>query len=359
MVRRDPKTPFLLPLTPDLLASRLQAWYSRNRRPLPWRIDPTPYRVWLSEIMLQQTTVAAALGYYAEFIEQFPTVESLAEASEDEVLALWAGLGYYSRARNLLQTARLLAAHNGGRFPSEPADLARLPGIGRYTAGAIASVAFGKKAAILDGNIRRVFSRLLAIDSTWDSHSTGRLWLTLERLVKDLPQSVCVSEFNQSLMELGALVCTPRSPKCDSCPLRGDCAAFTMGVQESIPRPAVRPAACDHHMVVVLVADGENFLMSRHLSGFLPKSLWGFPAVIGQPGEDLDERFAKQHGIRLGFGRVLGTVRHQITHRRLHLHVVTARLKKPAPEGFRWMNPGDRSVGRSSYVAKVLKLLEV
>ena len=193
MVRRDLKNPFLLPFTPEILASRLQVWYTRNRRPLPWRTDPTPYRVWLSEIMLQQTTVAAVLDYYKRFLERFPTVESLAEASEDEVLALWAGLGYYSRARNLLRTARLIATQYGGRFPSEPADLLRLPGIGRYTAGAIASVAFGKRAAILDGNVRRVFSRLLAIESAWDAHGTERLWLTLGQLVNGLPESASIS----------------------------------------------------------------------------------------------------------------------------------------------------------------------
>ena len=152
------------------------------------------------------------------------------------------------------------------------------------------------------------------------------------------------------------MVCTPRFPKCDSCPLADDCAAFRAGIQEQIPRPVVRPAICDHHLVVALVANGETFLMSRHQSGLLPKSLWGFPEVTGEPGDDLDKRFADRHGIELEFERVIGSVRHQITNRRLHMHVVTAGLKKPAPEGFRWMNPSDRSVGRSSYVAKVLRL---
>jgi len=357
MVRRDLEEPFLLPVTPEALASRLQPWYRGNRRPLPWRTDPTPYRVWLSEIMLQQTTVVAVLDYYRRFLERFPTVESLAEANEDEVLALWAGLGYYSRARNLLRTARLIVTERGGRFPSEAADLVRLPGIGRYTAGAIASVAFGKRAAILDGNVRRVFSRLLGIEGPWDARSTERLWLTLRALVNGLPESTSMVDFNQSLMELGALVCTPHSPKCDSCPLASDCRAFGAGLQESIPKPAVRPAIWDHDLVIALVGDGETFLMSRHQSGLLPKSLWSFPEVVGTPGDDLHERFGTRHGIDLRFGSVIGTVRHQITNRRLHLHVVTARLQNPAPESFRWVNPGDRSFGRSSYVGKVLRLL--
>jgi len=349
--------PFRLPLTPEALASRLLPWYGRNRRPLPWRIDPTPYRVWLSEIMLQQTTVAAARDYYGRFLDRFSTIQSLAAAPEDEVLALWAGLGYYSRARNLLRTAQLIATEHGGEFPSDPQQLQRLPGIGRYTAGAVASVAFGKRAAVLDGNIRRVFSRLLAFDRQWDSQSTERLWLTLEKLIHSLPQSTPISDFNQSLMELGALVCTPRSPTCRSCPLAADCAAFRAGMQEQLPRPAVRPAVCDHQLVLVLVAHDESFLMCRNESGLLPKSLWGFPDVPGKPDEDLFDRFVTRHGLELVLGRVVGTVRHQITNNRLHLHVMTARLERPAPEAFRWIDPGDGSFARSSYVKKVLRLL--
>ncbi len=349
--------PLPLPFTAEALAACLLPWYTRNRRPLPWREDPTPYRVWLSEIMLQQTTVAAVLDYYRRFLERFSTIQSLAAAPEDEVLALWAGLGYYSRARNLLRTARLIATEHGGEFPSDPQQLVRLPGIGRYTAGAMASVAFGKKAAVLDGNIRRVFSRILAFDGHWDSQSTDRLWLTLEDLVDSLPASASISDFNQSLMELGALVCTPRSPRCESCPLIAHCGAFRAGLQHQLPRPAVRPAVCDYHLVVAVIADVEGFLMSRHESGLLPKSLWSFPEVSGKLGEDLGGRFAKQHGLKLTFGRGIGAVRHQITHRRLHLHVMTARLQGPAPESFRWIHPGDKSFGRSSYVGKVLRLL--
>lgn len=308
--------------------------------------------------MLQQTTVATVLDHYRGFLDHFPTVQSLAAASEDEVLALWAGLGYYSRARNLLRTARRVAADYAGKFPSDPGELRSLPGIGRYTAGAVASVAFGKRAAILDGNIRRVFSRLLAFEDRWDSNSTERLWTTLDRLVDSLPQSTSIGDFNQSLMELGALVCTPRSPRCQTCPLVLQCGAYGAGLQEKIPKPAARPTVSNHHLVVALVADGRTFLMSRHESGLLPKSLWSFPDVAGKPDENLGARFADRHGIDLEFRGVIGRVRHQITNRRLHVHVVAAALKNTAPETFRWIDAGDRSFARSSYVAKVLALWE-
>ena len=198
------------------LRSTLLRWYRKNRRDLPWRRTADPYAVWVSEIMLQQTRVETVLPYYARFLERFPDASRLADATEDDVLASWSGLGYYRRARALHQGARVVMERHDGKLPRDPADLRRLPGVGRYTAGAIASVAFGLPEPILDGNVRRVLARIFAVDGVrlGPAAEERELW----GLAASLVQGSAPGDLNQALMELGALICTPRAPACPACP---------------------------------------------------------------------------------------------------------------------------------------------
>ncbi|GAG10844.1 unnamed protein product, partial [marine sediment metagenome] len=215
------------------LRRRLLAWYVKHERDLPWRRSSDPYRVWLSEVMLQQTQVATVRDYFRRFVREFPTVHKLAAADEQEVLRLWEGLGYYRRARQLHAAAQQVVAEHGGRFPQEVRELQRLPGVGRYTAGAIASIAFDRRAPILEANTIRLLSRLTGYrDDPLKAAGQRLLWATAEEI---LPTKH-VARFNQALMELGSLVCTPNEPKCDACPLASLCAANAAGLQKQIPR---------------------------------------------------------------------------------------------------------------------------
>jgi A/G-specific adenine glycosylase len=226
---------YFLMLSPSSLSrfrKNLLAWFSQFQRDLPWRRDKDPYRVWLSEIMLQQTRVAAAIPYYERFLERFPTVQSLAEAPSQEVLRLWAGLGYYSRARNLQKAAQEIVAKHHGIFPQSEEQALALPGIGAYTAAAILSIAYEKKLAVLDGNVARVLARLGAV--TGDLRSNGR-WPQLQRTASTLLDPRSPGDWNQSLMELGATLCTPRSPQCLLCPVAEFCEARKLGLAGSIP----------------------------------------------------------------------------------------------------------------------------
>jgi len=221
-----------------VIARPLLAWYDRDKRPLPWRDQPDPYRIWLSEVMLQQTRIEAVRGYYDRFLERFPTVEALAAAPLDAVLHAWAGLGYYSRARNLHRAAQMVAFERGGRFPDTADELAELPGVGRYTAGAIASIAFGRRAPVVDGNVARVLSRLAGLAGDVRSPVVSRrLWaLAAEWIDAERP-----GDFNQALMELGETICVPRSPDCARCPVRARCAAHRQGRVAELPTPRRPP----------------------------------------------------------------------------------------------------------------------
>ena len=220
------------------LRSGLTRWYARNARDLPWRRTGDAYSIWISEIMLQQTTVATVIPYFERFLKSFPTIGKLARAAEDEVLRHWEGLGYYSRARNIHKTARQLAAEQGGRFPESVEELVQLPGIGRYTAGAIASFAFDVRAPIVEANTLRLYCRLLGYDG--DPRSTAGQRLLWEFAERILPRSHA-GRFNQALMELGGTLCTPSEPDCETCPVRSCCTAFAQGRQAEIPVRARRP----------------------------------------------------------------------------------------------------------------------
>lgn len=262
--------------------SALLRWYDDNRRDLPWRAAPgerpDPYAVWVSEAMLQQTRVETVRPYFAKWLESFPNLETLAAAPEDSVLKAWEGLGYYSRARNLHRAVREVVARYGGAVPADIDSFRALPGVGRYTAGAVASIAFGQEAPVVDGNVRRVFARMLDKAEPGDA----RLWRLAERMVVgERP-----GDLNQALMELGAIVCVPRSPRCDQCPVRTDCAALSAGTVDE--RPARRPPKripVERHGVAVVVRDGRVLLTKRPDGGRLA-GLWEFPGALRQDGEE-------------------------------------------------------------------------
>jgi len=255
----------------------LLAHYDATARALPWRGVDDPYAVWVSEVMLQQTRVEAVVPYYERWLETFPTVEALAEARLDEVLKAWEGLGYYRRARNLHAAARLVRERHGGRLPDDPADLRALPGVGIYTAGAVASIAFGVAAPAVDGNVRRVLSRLHDLEDPSPAELRDR---AAELVPADRP-----GDFNQALMELGATICTPRAPDCEACPLAGHCEARARGVQEQRPRLGHRASIPERRFATAVVADpdGRLLLVRRPPDGLLG-GLWEFPSAELEEG---------------------------------------------------------------------------
>ncbi len=271
------------------LAAKLEAWFARAKRPMPWRKNPTPYACWVSEIMLQQTTYASALPYYKRFLKAFPTVSALARASEEDVLKLWEGLGYYARARHLHKAAQRFAATRPVRWPATSADWALVPGVGPYTAAALASVLSGERVPVVDGNVARVFSRVWTLsDDFRDSAARGRLQA---RLQGEIEKAESPGDFNQAMMELGALVCSPRNPSCGSCPLKGDCRAHEKGVCENYPVRGERVTRPVRKKKVVLVRDAKGrVLLVRQTGGGLLKGLWDLPTV--EEGESLTHDFS-------------------------------------------------------------------
>jgi A/G-specific adenine glycosylase len=314
----------------------LLRWYDRHRRDLPWRArpgeTPDPYRVWLSEIMLQQTTVAAVRPYFARFLERFPTVEALAAAPAEAVMQAWAGLGYYARARNLHACAKAVAAQ-GGRFPDTEEGLRKLPGVGAYTAPAIAAIAFNRAAAAVDGNVERVIARAFQVEEP-PAKAKARFRALTESLVPaDRP-----GDFAQALMDLGATICTPKRPACALCPWMRPCRARGAGLQEAYPRKAPKTEGVLRRgaAFVALRADDAVLLRTRPPQGLLggmaepPTSAWEPDCDLAQAMLDapLDARWT----------RLPGVVRHGFTHFPLELTVFFARppTKTPAPEGMRW-----------------------
>lgn len=298
------------------------AWYDRSRRRLPWRERPTPYRVWVSEIMLQQTQVATVLPYYARFLRRFPSVSSLARAPEPEVLKLWAGLGYYSRARNLREAARRIVSLHGGRFPDDPRAISALPGIGRYTTGAVLSIAFGVPAPLVDGNVARVFARRFALRG--DPKSTAfleRVW----ELAGGAVHRGRPGDWNQALMELGALVCVPETPRCADCPVAGWCEARRRGLAERLPERAERRAPVELAWRALWIERKGRVLLWRRgeAERFLPGH-WALP----EP---------RHLGGRAKALAPLGTVRHSITHHRISVALSSGELTGDAPPAARWV----------------------
>jgi len=318
---------------PDDLSLALRAWFHLHQRRLPWRDDPSPYRVWVSEIMLQQTQVATVLPYFERFVAALPDVATLAAAPLEDVLTLWSGLGYYRRARLLHAAAREIVALHDGRLPATLDGLLTLPGVGRYTAGAIASIAYGVQAPVLDGNVMRVLARLDALEVPVDTSPAQRaLWARATELVPaDDP-----SAHNQALMELGALVCTPRAPDCPACPWSHACLAHARGIAARLPlktpKAAPREVAVAAGLLGRTLAD-DAVLLARRPEDGLFGGLWELPATdldaprpARSPRASLARAFRDRPRLTLPVGPHLAAVTHQLTHRTLTIDVFRVTL---------------------------------
>jgi A/G-specific adenine glycosylase len=326
---------------------RLLKWYDEHQRRLPWRARPgqapDPYRVLVSEAMLQQTQVATVLPYFDRFIDALPTVRDLADADEQAVLRLWQGLGYYRRARNLHAAAKAIVLTHGGQVPDRVDQLLKLPGVGRYTAGAVASIAFDKPAPILDGNVARVLARLFLIEQPVDAPDVRK---TLWRLAEELVPSARPGDFNQAVMELGALVCTKAGPTCSACPLATVCDALRADRVSSVPVPARRkaPVAVQHH--ILAIERNGRFLFEQRPADGLWSNMWQMPTA-----ENLSLR-ADAHGLTgwatrrlnlvLNVPKRLGSFTHQTTHRTIRFRVwlSTATSGRLRPRAGRWRGLG-------------------
>jgi A/G-specific adenine glycosylase len=300
----------------------LRKWYGAEKRDLPWRRTCDPYRIWVSEIMLQQTQVATAAAYYGRFIRRFPTVKSLSRATLDEVLKAWEGLGYYGRARNLHRAACIVAEKFRGKVPDTLEAFSLLPGVGRYTAGAVLSIAYGKRVPILDGNVIRLFSRVFRITDNVDSAKTrDLLWATASVLLP--PDGL--RDFNEALMELGATVCSPRNPQCGRCPLSRLCEAKRHSVQEELPVRTPRKPIPHFHVTAGVIRKGSLLLITKRPPKGLLGGLWEFPGGKVEKGETLEACLAREIREELGLAvrviRPLTSVRHAYTHFKITLHV--------------------------------------
>lgn len=273
-------------MTPDLFAEKLLRWYARHRRDLPWRQTTDPYRIWLSEIILQQTRVAQGMPYYAKFVEAFPTVEDLANAEERDVLRLWQGLGYYSRARNLHQTAKIVVADYGGRFPDTYAGLLKLRGIGSYTAAAIASFAFGERVAVLDGNVFRVLARVFGIDTDITTTAAKKQFTDLaNRLISPGEPA----QYNHAIMDFGATQCVPVSPQCLFCPLAFECEANATGRQAVLPVKKKKAPVRERFFHYLVVGQGNRLLMRERTGRDVWQGLFDFYLVEADEFQEPDE----------------------------------------------------------------------
>jgi A/G-specific adenine glycosylase len=319
---------------PQILGGRLLAWYQVHRRDLPWRRTTDPYAIWVAEIMLQQTRVETVLGYYGRFLSRFPTMESLAATPLDDVLKLWEGLGYYARARNLHAAAREVVFQLEGRLPSSLDELRLLPGVGRYTAAAIASIAFGHDAIALDGNLYRVLCRLFAVDDDPSRPNTQRF---LEHLATAMLPPGQAGEFNQALMDLGATICVPANPRCLLCPLAELCRARQEGIQNALPLRATRTHGLHRDVTAGVIWDDRRRLLitQRPLDGLLG-GLWEFPGGKVRPGEDLIDCLRREIGEELGIeikiGELLCTIEHTFTHFHMTLYAFDCQYLQGMPQ---------------------------
>lgn len=347
------------------MADCLVAWYKENSRDLPWRRDPTPYKIWISEIMLQQTQVSTVIPYYRRWMQRFKDVQSVAEASAEELLKHWEGLGYYARVQNLQKAARILCDRFNGRFPQDHASLLRLPGIGRYTAGAIMSLAFNEDFPAVDGNVKRVFARLFNISTPINGASaSGFLW---DKAWQVLPQGRA-RDFNQALMELGAIICTPKLPQCAVCPVANYCESLALRVVAERPAPGPRKTTQPIQVALgVLVRDNKIFIQKRQDKGLMP-GLWEFPGGKLIPGETPEEALYREFSEELELDVCcldrITTIRHAYTSFRVALHAFFCELRdqkqKPvlhAASEARWVTRDQLS--RFAFPAANRKLIEL
>lgn len=331
------------------IRERLLKWFQDHQRDLPWRIHYRPYEVWISEVMLQQTQVRTMLPYYERWMARFPDVGSVAEAPGDTILKHWEGLGYYNRARNIQRTARIIIRQFQGEIPGDYGTLRNLPGLGPYTASAIMSLAFNEDRPVVDGNVKRVFARLFDISAVLSAPESLRFVEETARAI--LPKGKA-RDFNQALMELGALVCTPRSPRCPACPVREECVSQVLGLVGQRPVPAPAKAAIPIEVAVgVLVSNGRIFIQKRPPGGLMPL-LWEFPGgkvKVGEtPEEALVRELREELEVQIQILGKIGVIRHSYTSFRVTLHAFTCRLRdearlpvlRSATEG-KWVNRGE------------------
>ncbi len=330
-------------IRPQQFQKLLLSWFDRHgRKHLPWQKNKTPYRVWISEIMLQQTQVATVIPYYEQFMQHYPDLSSLAMANEDDVLHLWAGLGYYSRARNLLRAARMIIRDFAGKLPNNAEQLRQLPGIGESTAGAILSIAFNQPAAILDGNVKRVLARLHAVTQPVnDKKIETRLW----ELAKSYTPSRRTADYTQAIMDLGATLCTRSKPQCAACPLASHCAAHQLGIADQLPKKkSARKLPIRTSTFIILEYNGKLLLNKRPSSGIWG-GLWSFPEIPGAPDLSLLRAFCRKHyQINVTTCRELESFRHTFSHYHLDIQPVVIPIRrKPAKimegAGQIWYNP--------------------
>lgn len=349
------------------IPEKLTAWFTLHQRILPFRENKDPYRIWVSEIMLQQTQVDTVLPYYNRFMEAFPTVFHLAEAEVDQVFKLWEGLGYYTRAKNLLKCAKTLAENYEGVFPSSHKTALTLPGIGPYTAGAILSIAYDQKVPAVDGNVMRVISRLYALHEDIAVSKTRKL---IEEIVQKLiPENA--GDFNQGLMELGALVCTPQNPKCSQCPLADECSAQAFGLQNQLPVKTKKTASQTIETAAGILRRGGRYLVIKNHEGLL-SGLWGFPLAEGATKtlacDSLMATITQNFGYKIEDMHAVGTAKHVFSHKTWNITVydieISAMVRDTAPAmndvstEIKWLNKEEiAELAISTAFKKVMKFL--
>lgn len=309
-----------------LLTKPLLEWYWQNARVLPWRIDTTPYRVWVSEIMLQQTRVDAVIPYYLRFLERLPSVLDLACINGEELLKLWEGLGYYNRVRNMQKTAKILVEEYKGQFPEAYEELKSLPGIGDYTAGAIASIAFGIPVPAVDGNVYRVLARLLSCDQDIAIGTIKKAFFLVANAI--LPAD-CPGDFNQAMMELGATICLPNTiPKCGLCPISHGCKAYRKGCADSLPyKASKKPRRIEQRTVFVFLCEGNVLLQKRRNKGLLAQ-MWQFPNILGKLNKQEVEQYLQEHSIEAGLVLKLDEAKHIFSHIEWHMIGYQVQIKE-------------------------------
>ena len=324
------------------MTDELLIWFYHNKRPLPWRENPEPYYILVSEIMAQQTRMAQLLPFYTRFVAQFPTPEALASATEDEVLTAWAGMGYYARARNLHRAIKEIRASYGNNWPTNRKEWEALPGIGPYTAGAVLSIAFGQKEAAIDGNILRVYARVNN-DKTDISTPAAKSRATAFVLknMPDKPDKIRL--FNQSLMELGALVCTPQNPKCENCPIAQHCQARQVGTTHNLPVKAKKNPSPEIPVGVILILSPEGKVLMRRRTEGLLKGMWVYYLTEGNDGTTTTATAIINHmGYTLKQIQPAGTATHTFTHRIWHMTAHIAHINEThAIEDYQFLSPDD------------------
>ena len=325
----------------SFLPKKLILWYHQNKRTLPWRDHPDPYAIWVSEIMLQQTRVDSVIPYFECWMSKFPTISALASADEQDVLNLWEGLGYYSRARNLYRAAKMVVQEYGGKLPKNAKELIKLPGIGRYTAAAISSMAFGQDSAALDGNIRRVYARIFDIDTVLGTREAEKIFWAIAD--ENLPKGDA-GDYNQALMDLGATICVPRNPRCEDCPVNEFCKSYALGIQTMRPVRKKKKKVPHHiHAGTVILKDGRVLLAKRPSKGLLG-GMWEF--LNGRVKEDSAQGLAdviwEAYQVQIQVGNPLCTIDHSYTHFRVTEHVYfCTMLESSKKENLHWVNLED------------------